>query len=205
MTIRTINRAILAALPASALAGAAFAGGLSEPVNPAPIAVPAPVVAAPVGNDWSGFYAGGQLGYGSFDGETLDEAVDGATYGVHAGYQYDFGSLVLGAEVDYDATNIEDEAQSTEIDSIARAKLRVGYDAGSFMPYLTGGIAEATVSDGTDAISDTGAFGGLGVDYMFSDNIRVGAEVLQHNFDDFNDGGADFDATTAAARISFQF
>ena len=39
-----------------------FAGGLAEPVAEPVIA--APVVMAPVSADWTGFYAGAQVGYG---------------------------------------------------------------------------------------------------------------------------------------------
>ena len=205
--MKTLNfrRGAVFALPLALMAGAASAGGLSEPVNPAPVTVPAPVVAAPVyGNDWTGFYAGGQLGYGNLQSDGFDEDIDGATYGVHAGYLYDFGSLVVGGEIDYDATNIEDEVADVTLDSVARAKLKVGYDAGSFLPYLTGGVAQASVSGATE-LEDTGTFAGLGMDYAVTDSIRVGAEVLQHSFEDFDDSGLDIDATTASARISFSF
>jgi len=35
--------------------------------------------------------------------------------------------------------------------------------------------------------------------------MRFGAEVLQHQFDDFDGSGNDIDATTLAARVSFNF
>ena len=201
-TFKTVM--ITAAVPAMLAAGAATAGGLSDAVvEPAPVMVaPAPVVAP--SNDWTGFYAGGQLGYGLGTSEAFDEDQDGALYGVHAGYLYDLGSWVVGGEVDYDLTDIEDEGSTIALDSVARAKLRLGYDAGSFMPYLTGGVAQATTSGGLEA-TDTGAFGGLGMDYMVSDSVRVGAEILQHQFEDFDGTGADVDATTASIRASFQF
>ena len=188
-----------------ALAGAANAGGMSEPViTPAP--APAPVVAAPVtfGTDWTGFYAGGQLGFGRLASDALTTDPTGAVYGVHAGYLYDLGSWVLGGEIDYDLTAIEEETDGIALDSVARGKLRVGYDAGLWMPYLTGGVAQATTSGALEA-SDNGAFGGVGIDYQLSDSIRIGAEVLQHKFENFNDIGSDIEATTATARVSFQF
>lgn len=208
MPMKKMNRRLAAvAIPAMLAAGAAQAGGLAEAVvEPAP--APAPVMAAPAparGNDWTGFYVGGQLGYGLLSSDSLTEDLDGATYGVHAGYLYDLGSWVLGGEVDYDLTSIEDADAELTVDSIARAKLRVGYDAGVWMPYVTGGVAQVSVTDAGAEASDTGAFGGLGIDYMYSDSIRIGAEILQHQFDDFDGGGVDFDATTASARVSFQF
>jgi outer membrane immunogenic protein len=35
--------------------------------------------------------------------------------------------------------------------------------------------------------------------------IRIGGEVLQHEFDDFGGSGLNIDATTAALRVSLDF
>lgn len=204
-TVFKIARTSMLVAPLALAAGMVSAGGLSEPVaTPAP--APAPIAPAPVmmGSDWTGFYAGGQLGYGQLDSDALTEDPDGLTYGAHAGYLYDLGSWVLGGELDLDGTEIEDETADVALDTVTRAKLRVGYDAGNWMPYLTGGIAQARTSGAVDG-TDTGAFGGLGLDYRVSNSIRVGGEVLQHQFEDFDDTGIDIDATTVAARVSFQF
>ncbi len=194
------------ALTFGLLAAPAFAGGLAMPVAD-PVAPAAPVAVAPVvatGSDWSGFYAGGQLGYGEAetDDDTFDE--DGAVYGGQLGYNYDFGKLVLGGEVSYVGTEIGDEDSATEIDGIATAKLRAGYDAGTFLPYVTAGYASAYTADdigGEDQFD--GYVYGAGVDYKVTENIVVGGEVLQHEFEDL--GATDLEATTAAARVSYQF
>lgn len=200
------NMTALAAMGILAMAGTAKAGGLNEPVAvvapPAPVAVaPAP---APAGADWTGFYAGANLGYGQLEAEGFDEDTEGATYGLHAGYLYDLGSLVVGAEVEYDVTDITDEATGIDLDSVARLKGRLGYDAGAFLPYVTAGAAQASTSGALEA-EDNGYFAGLGVDYQVSQNIRVGAEVLQHQFEDFDGTGTDIDATTASVRVGFTF
>ncbi|WP_341365646.1 porin family protein [Yoonia sp. BS5-3] len=198
-------RTSMMAAPLIAVAGMASAGGLSEPVaapTPVPVA-PAPVPVAPI-SDWTGFYAGGQLGFGQLDSDDLTEDPDGLLYGVHGGYLYDLGSWIIGGELDIDGTEIEDETADVALDSVARAKLRVGYDAGNWLPYVTGGIAQASTSGAVDG-EDTGSFGGLGVEYRISDSMRVGGEVLQHQFEDFDGTGIDIDATTATARVSFQF
>lgn len=203
MSIKTITFA--AATVSMALsAGMTSAGGMAEPVTvSAPIApAPAPVV---MSSDWTGFYAGGQLGYGLIESDALTDDGEDLTYGAHAGYLHDFGSVVLGGELDIDGTEIEQDG--VEVDAITRAKLRIGYDAGDFLPYLTGGIAQLQTSSDVSAFDgdDTGGFVGLGFDYRVSPTIRVGGEVLQHQFEDYNDSGEDIDATTVAARVSFQF
>lgn len=160
--------------PFALFAGAAVAGGLATPVE---TAAPVPVVPVPAArsSDWTGFYVGGQLGYADLEfSEDVDAQRDyrGALYGVHAGYMQQLGSLVVGAEFDYDLTTIEEEFDAfdgtftVEVDSIMRLKARLGYDAGAFMPYLTGGVARATISSDNPIepgeIEADGDFFGLG-------------------------------------------
>ncbi len=200
------NRTLALCLPFALTAPMAMAGGLNAPIvepAPAPVMAPAPLVNH--GTDWTGFYAGGQLGYGSMKSPLLTDNADGLIYGVHAGYNYDFGTFVLGGEVDYDkGNNILDAASGIELDSVTRLKLRAGYDAGNWMPYITVGAASAQVKGGAN-LTDDGSFAGLGVDYRLSNNLTLGGEVLQHQFKDFGGTGSKVDATTATARVSYNF
>ncbi len=200
-------RVLASSMVLSIAAAPVFAGGITEPVvaeAPTPVTVaPAP---APVytGNDWTGFYAGVGVGYGQLEADDFSDDTEDYTYGVHGGYLYDLGSFVVGAELEYDATDITDDATGINLDGVARAKVRAGYDAGAWLPYVTAGAAQAYTSGGLDA-DDTGYFAGLGVDYQVTNSIRVGAEVLQHQFDDFDGGGTDIEATTASLRVGFTF
>jgi outer membrane immunogenic protein len=117
--------------------------------------------------DWTGFYVGGNVGYGlaraSADFSVLgvpllsgSENLDGALYGVQAGYNYQIGRVVLGIETDINATS--QKAGSTRIcvtavcglaavtqtsdDSIpwlGTTRLRAGFAFDRFLIYGTGG------------------------------------------------------------------
>ena len=197
----------LIAAPIALAGGLAQAGGLAEPViapAPTPVAVaPAPVA---VGRDWTGFYAGGSLGYGTIDSDGIDGDFEGTTFGGHVGYNYDFGSIVVGGELEYMGTNdFTLDGGDLELDSVARAKARVGYDAGAFLPYVTAGWAQATVDAGeAGTLEDDGYFYGVGVDYAVTDAITVGGEYLRHDFEEF-DGGSDIEADTFGLRVSYNF
>ena len=178
----------------------AVAGGFDAPVEdpPAPVVTTAPTP-PPLGGDWTGPYVGLQLGYADVDGTGAADG-DDYIYGLHAGYDYDFGTFVLGAEVDYDFSDIDLNGAAT-VDSVARLKLRAGYDFGPALGYFTAGLAEVDTSLG----SESGEFFGLGVAYRVSDRYTVGAELLEHRFDDINGTGVDADATTLTVRGSIRF
>lgn len=197
--MKRFMKATAAALVATtALGGAAFAGSLQDPVIETPVIAPVPV---PVSGEWTGFYTGLQLGYADIDGDGGLEGDDN-TYGFHAGYDYDFGDFVLGGELDYDQADIDLNAGAASIDSIARLKLKGGYDLGNTLIYATAGVARADTSVG----DETGPFAGLGISYKVTDRYTIGAEVLEHRFDDVGGiAGNDLDATTITLRGSLRF
>jgi outer membrane immunogenic protein len=182
----------------------AFAGGTTEPI-PEPEVMAAPVAIAPPSVDWGGFYAGAALGYGNVDSNGGGLDGNGALGGVLAGYRYDFGSTVAGIEADYDTTNINLGGATGELDSVARLKLMAGHEFGRALVYGTVGAAQAEATVGGASLSDTGYFGGLGVDYAINDRLGVGGELLQHKFSDFDGSGVDLDVTTIKARVFLQF
>lgn len=184
-------------------ATAAFAGDTDAPIiTTTPPAPTTPAFVPARGNDWTGFYAGGSLGYADVteDSDVFDD--DGFTYGIHGGYDYDFGTFVLGGEVEISGFDIS--GAGTDVDSVSRLKVRAGYDAGDFLPYFTTGIAQLDTSGGLSG-DDTGAFYGVGLDYAFTDDIRIGGEILEHEFDNFDGSDLDFDATTVSLRIAYEF
>ncbi len=193
-----------------ALAGTtAIAGGLNATVVE-PAVVPAAIVpvATIVPSDWSGFYAGGAVGTGSGDitdtdsGDVFAESDDLTSYGIYAGYNYDFGAYVLGGEASYDMIDI-DQAPDEDV-YVARIGARAGYDAGAFLPYVSAGFAMLSIDNGTGS-DDTGYYYGAGVDYRVTDSIVVGAQYLRHEFEDFDGQGFDYQADLAQIRVAYQF
>jgi opacity protein-like surface antigen len=176
-----------------------------------PVVVPAdpvitpPVVALPP--DWTGPYVGGQLGLGwasIVESGDPDIDGDGPLGGVHLGYNQDFGSFVLGVELQYNVANIEFDSGDPDdtIESLAHLKLRGGYDTGATLFYGAIGVAEAQ-SDGGD--SGSGNLYGLGIEHRFSERLSGGVEYLVHEFDDFYSGGIDLEVQTLQARVSLHF
>lgn len=220
-----MNKLATFALALGVSSSAALAGGYVAPV----IEV-APVVAAVAqpSTDWTGFYGGIQAGSSklkksgsvptpepnpvepvllrSFDpieGTSIDKS--GRSYGVHIGYMRDFGSFVGGAELAYDELG-GFKVDDVKLDgNMIRGKLLAGYDAGKFLPYATIGYARAKLDNYG---SDNGFGYGVGVKYMATPNILIGAEWMRHEFDwkDVEtDAKGDLDIDTFGINISYRF
>ena len=200
---KTMTRIFTSIPLVAALALPAFAGGMTDPV-PEPMIVEAVPVFAP-SNDWSGGYVGAQLGYGDIGSGGAGLDGNGAIGGLHAGYRYDFGQFVAGAEVDYDWSNVDLGAGDDTLDDVARLKLMAGADLGRTLVYATGGAARASATLGGASLSDNGYFLGLGMAYAVTDQVNVGAEVLGHRFNNFAATGVDLKATTVTARVAYNF
>lgn len=204
----TFARIALIPVAALGLAAPALAGGLDTPVVEAPVTPVVPVAPVPVsaGSDWTGAYAGGSLSYGELEGSsTFGDEFNGGGLGLHAGYNYDLGSVVLGGEIEITGYDVTDDVTGQDLDSVIRAKVRAGYDAGAFLPYITAGVAQASTSGALGDLESDGVLYGIGVDYRVSDAVTVGAEALRHEFEDFDSTGIDLDADTIALRVSYNF
>lgn len=188
-----------ATLGASLFAVTAHAGGYVAPVvEPAPAPIVTPVVTNV--SDWSGFYAGLQYGQGdadvSFDGDSVSNDFD--AYGLHAGYNRDFGQFVLGGELDYNRIDLDDAGEG----DLVRLRGRAGYDLGRFLPYVTLGAAHVE----TDDLSDTAFTYGIGADFKVTERVTVGAEYTRQDFDGVNDVSSfDVDTDMVQVRASFRF
>src|SRR6202023_79519 len=109
--------------------------------------------------DRTGFYLGGPVGYGggSFgpgtnplpeQGVFFPHSITGLIGGFQAGYNRQLANkVVLGVEADVsfgsplDAPRLTPAPFNTTFDYFATARGRIGYAAGMWMPYVTGGLA----------------------------------------------------------------
>ncbi|WP_431299926.1 outer membrane protein [Tabrizicola sp. BL-A-41-H6] len=212
-----MKTSILAAAALAGLAAPSFAGGpiavAEEPVTVAPAAP----VAQPV--DWSGPYAGLSFGIGSGDTQTEGESADyddGNVASILAGYNFQSGNLVYGAELGYSSVSDmvlvgDDLGGDDTFDSMIDLRGRVGYSAGKALIYGALGYAwgETTIN-GSDSASADGVSLGLGVDYLVSDQIFLGLDYTSRNLsgtDENPDNTFDFDATvnTVSFRVGMSF
>ena len=193
------NRAGLSAV-LIALAAPALASGPVTVAPTPPVVAPPP---APV-YDWTGPSVG--LQFGVIDVETSGAAVlegDDTLIGLRAYYDYDFGQFVLGGGLQYDATGV-DLGGVTEVDSVFRVGARAGIDLNRNWIYGTAGYAQVDTS--AAAVGDSsGYFVGIGYEVFVANQVTLGAEVLYHEFDDFDLPGLEAEATTAAISVNFRF
>lgn len=151
--------------------------------------------------NWTGGYAGVQLGYGDIDTNVAGVQGDDIIGGAIAGYDYDLGDWVVGAGIDYDFASIN-LGGAAKLDNVLRLKLRGGYKFGDGLLYGTAGYAYAY----TDTLgNDDGYFIGAGYEHLLSPSFGLGAELLYHEFDNLNGSGIDVDATTLQLRATFRF
>jgi opacity protein-like surface antigen len=201
---------ILAAGLSAVIAAPAMAGGMAEPA-------PAPVVMAPVpvvsGTDWTGPSVGVQLGYGDVSTTGPDLSGNDWLYGLRAYYDYDFGDFILGGGLQYDGTGIDLGGSgladgTVTVDSVLRIGARAGADLGTSWIYGTAGWAQVSTSDVLGGIvgDSDGWFAGVGYEIFVASNITLGAEILYHEFSNFDLlENLEADATTAAVSVNFRF
>jgi outer membrane immunogenic protein len=165
-----MRRYTLAALAAAGIAlgfvQAASAADIARPVYKAPVIVPA--------YNWTGFYIGGNVGYGTGDinatafGYGWSTGIDGWFAGGQLGYNWQGAGSpwVFGIELDSQWSNIEANATAVSgnivgnafstLDYFGTARLRLGYAWDRVMVYGTGGLAWGNNEIGFGATANNG-------------------------------------------------
>ncbi len=182
----------IAALSAT-YAMAADAVGEEPPIPDPVMAEPAPL------NTWTGPYAGVVVGYGWGNTDTAVGSIDtdGFNGGAFAGYNFQTGPLVLGAEADAGYNGADGAAPGLGIDRGFDGSLRarMGFTpSDNILVYGTAGGAlgqfEVTDAAGSDNQTLLGWTAGVGVDAMLTENIFGRAEYRYTDYgtETFNTG-----------------
>jgi len=155
--------------------------GLAAPAVAADLSgrYPAPYVQPVAAFSWTGFYIGGNAGYGW--GSTDYGDPGGFTAGVQAGYNYQFaGPFVLGVETDINYSGMSGSGIGLGYFGTIRA--RAGWAMDRFLVYGTGGFAygqaDANFFGLTSSANPTGWTLGLGAEYAVDRNWSARLEYL---------------------------
>lgn len=210
--MRSISRAGLAA-------ALMIVAGNANAADPAIRMAPAP---APAFFSWTGGYVGLQAGYsfgrdktaeyltatGAFTGLQWSYKANSALGGLYAGANYQFGSIVLGADADISYTNtsggfVDPPALPLNPGGAGRLthhwagalRARAGFAYDRLLIYAAGGLAFGSFkyryTNGTTLVNETttstrtGWTVGGGVEYAFTNNWIGRAEYRFTNFGKF--------------------
>ena len=167
---------------------------------------------------WAGFNFGLQASKG--EGSQLylpangSYDLDGKGFGGFVGYMMASGAWAYGGELAYARTDyheIEPDGSSEypeyNFNHTLDLKARVGYAVDRALVYgvLGYGFSEYEEGDETALFDVDGAIFGLGVDYLVSDRMFVGAEVLSRDIGRSGNGPFDADVTTVTLRAGLKF
>ena len=181
-------------------------------------------------------------------------AMNSGNFGVFAGFNYQIDEAVLGFEADYSRVNLstrgvdqmarhtvdggvrfDADAEgevSVQIRDLMTLRARAGYTTGSFLPFITGGLALASYTTVTRASVDTlerdaanllniiadpprredvrrknrigfGLAGGAGVDAMVTENLFIRGEWQYLHFPDLNGANVNLHNFRAGAAVKF--
>jgi outer membrane immunogenic protein len=155
---------------------------------------------------WSGFYAGGQLGYARTNSDYLHTSTSGFAEphnfqpkspigGTHAGWQGQWDNWVFGVEGSFNWTRLDEKRTSLarapvfktfELDHMATVVGKAGYAVNNWLIYAKGGWAGANIrTEGTSPVSgvtavprnwENGLTVGGGFDYLVAPGWILGVD-----------------------------
>jgi len=184
---------------------------------------PVPVVEAVPAFNWTGFYLGVHAGAAIVDGElndafgTFGDTTTGFLGGVQAGYNWQFDSLVIGAQTDFSYTSAKFSDDSFDAEAklewLGTTTARVGYAVDNFLLYGKGGVAygQSKVDDylvnADDSKWHVGWTLGAGAEYAFTQNITG---LVEYNYidlgnEDYFDGAINADLSTHVIKAGLNY
>lgn len=198
----------------------------------------------PTAYDWTGPYIGLQGGYGwdetdvngngdcgcvgrppplAIDSDPVEPpgndgsiGLEGFVGGVHAGYNWQPDSFVLGIEGDIEYSDMDGDTDTPfgtikeDIDWIGSLRLRAGFAMDRALIYATGGLAvgevDMRISDvdfGSNDATDT-AWGwtiGAGIEYAITDDLSAS---LEYRYTDLDDTKLDSTTPEIGTEVEFE-
>ena len=227
----------LVALAAMAVAAPVHAADL--PVAPA-YNPPAPV--PPAIYNWTGFYLGGNVGAGLLSENMtptgtaalglspvspFHPSIVGLVGGAQAGVDYQFSSIVVGAQASLSDSYINGQNTQNTTGGASQLRMtseptwfasvtgRVGYAANTLLFYVKGGgawmhiehvqdvLAAGGVTASTQAISDdrSGFVAGVGLEYALTQNLSA---LFEYDFYDFGTKTENFNPAIVGTPLSIR-
>jgi outer membrane immunogenic protein len=203
-----------------------------EPPAPAPVYQEVPIfswtggyIGLQGGGLWSDSNVNGDLDVFDADEGVFGDSFNGGLFGVYAGYNWQTGPWVIGAEGDFNGVwndetftvNTLDGPRDIDVgsDYLASLRARVGYAFDRTLIFATGGVAFTQFSadfldeDFVDADQNlTGWTIGAGAEYAFTNNWIGRVEYRYYDFSDdvlegFGDVGVETNTLTVG--VSYKF
>jgi outer membrane immunogenic protein len=184
--MKTTLRAItLAAMTAAITTASGVAMAADMPARgPVPYSAPASYY------NWGGLYAGINAGYGW--GHVTNSSIDpsGVFGGGQAGYNWQTGQFVLGAETDIQASAADDTFAPWKFSNpwFGTLRGRAGYALNNILFYGTGGLAYGGLTGQKNGLDENktlvGWTAGLGMEVGFNQKWSAKAEYLYMDLGD---------------------
>jgi outer membrane immunogenic protein len=141
-------------------------------------------------NSWAGPYLGGNLGWswGSVDNNLTSPS--GLAGGVQAGYNWQTGPWVFGAEADIQATGASDTFAPWKFSNpwFGTVRGRAGYAFSNILFYGTAGLAFGELTGQTFGLSEShtnaGWTAGVGAEFLFAPSWSAKLEYLYVDLND---------------------
>lgn len=153
-----------------------------------------PYVSGPSGAyNWVGPYVGANAGYQWGSTTNNPTKPSGLTGGVQAGYNWQYGQFVFGAETDLQLSGADDVFAGWKFSNpwFGTVRGRAGYAMNNILVYGTlglayGGLKGETAAGLTESKTLGGWAGGLGMEVGFTPNWTARAEYLYIDLGDRN-------------------
>jgi outer membrane immunogenic protein len=178
---------------------------------------------------WTGLYGGGHVGWGTGGSDltglyTSSIDMSGLSGGLHAGYNFQFQSIVTGLEADIDWTSTEGDdivgqrSFAASANWLSSFRLRLGYTFNNVLLYGTGGVAfagydlDSAGPDGGATLNQTltGYAAGIGAEYAFTKSLIGRVEGLHYGLGDDafstigGGGNVDLNVTSVRAGLTLK-